>query len=64
MSLPLAIAVLGSHIRTGFENHIHFPDGTIAPSTTALVDTVTAVTGQLGHRPATLAEAREIYGMG
>ncbi len=33
----LAAARLGGHVRVGFENNLHLPDGTIAPSNAALV---------------------------
>lgn len=41
-------ALLGGHVRVGFENSLVLPDGSIAPSNAALVATVSSTTRGLG----------------
>lgn len=42
-------ALLGGHVRVGFENNLHLPDGTLAPSSAALVASVAAPLRALGY---------------
>ncbi|MFD1910610.1 3-keto-5-aminohexanoate cleavage protein [Halodurantibacterium flavum] len=51
---------LGGHVRVGFENNLHLPDGRIAPDNAALVANAAALAHAIGVRPATPAEARAI----
>lgn len=44
-----AAALLGGHVRVGFENNLHLPDGSLAPSNAALVASVAAGLRTLGH---------------
>ncbi|WP_244846374.1 3-keto-5-aminohexanoate cleavage protein [Mesorhizobium sp. L-8-3] len=43
-----AAALLGGHVRVGFENNLLLPDGRLAPSNAALVEAVTTATRALG----------------
>ena len=53
-----AAALLGGHIRVGFENNLHLPDGTLAPSNAALVATVARSARALGLETCAAAELR------
>jgi uncharacterized protein (DUF849 family) len=46
-------ALLGGHVRVGFENNLLLPDGSTAASNTDLVETVTAIIGAAGRRTMT-----------
>lgn len=52
-----AAALLGGHVRVGFENNLHLPDGNTAPSNAALVATAAEAARGLGYD---LCEAAEI----
>lgn len=52
-----AAALLGGHVRVGFENNLHLPDGNTAPSNAALVATAAKTARDLGYD---LCEAAEI----
>lgn len=54
-------AALGGHVRVGFENNLHLPDGTVAEDNAALVRQVAAGAAALGLRPATPDEARAMF---
>jgi uncharacterized protein (DUF849 family) len=56
----VAAAALDGHVRVGFENNLHLPDGRIAPDNAALVAAVTAALPALGRRPASPDEARRL----
>lgn len=47
-----AAALLGGHVRVGFENNLHLPDGTIAADNAASVAAVAEALGRLGLRRA------------
>jgi 3-keto-5-aminohexanoate cleavage enzyme len=53
----------GAHIRVGFEDCLHLPDGTLAPSNAAQVEWAVATARALGREPATPDEARAIIGL-
>ncbi|RUM23510.1 3-keto-5-aminohexanoate cleavage protein [Rhizobium vallis] len=55
-----AAALLGGHIRVGFENNLYLPDGTLASSNSALVDATTTPLRSLGYGLCDAAELREI----
>lgn len=52
--------VLGGNIRTGLEDHLYLPDGTMASSNGALVEVAARMTRDVGREPATVEEARQI----
>ena len=53
-----AAALLGGHVRVGFENNLHLPDGALAPSNAKLVTTVANVAHSLGFETCDAAELR------
>ncbi|WP_137388241.1 3-keto-5-aminohexanoate cleavage protein [Rhodoligotrophos defluvii] len=53
-------ALMGGHVRIGFENGFAFPDGGVAPDNAALVARLRDVMRQLGRTPATGAHARSV----
>jgi uncharacterized protein (DUF849 family) len=54
--------LLGGHVRVGLEDAIHDPDGRPRPNAWFVERAVRMLT-DLGHEPATPAEAREILGL-
>lgn len=56
-----AAALLGGHVRAGFENNVAMPDGTVAPDNAALVRATAQVLEPLRMRPATCGEARRFF---
>lgn len=56
----LALA-LGGHVRVGFENNLHLPNGTLAPSNDALVSHVRNVNELIGRPLASVAETRALF---
>ena len=52
----------GAHIRVGFEDTIHLPDGRLARSNAELVTWAVEAARLVGRRPATFEEARVITG--
>lgn len=44
-----AAALLGGHVRVGFENNLHMPDGSLAPSNAALVASAATPLYALGY---------------
>jgi uncharacterized protein (DUF849 family) len=60
----LAAATLGGHVRVGFENNLHMPDGALAPGNAALVDVVARAARAIGRASATPDEARRLYAGG
>jgi uncharacterized protein (DUF849 family) len=59
-----AAAVLGGNVRTGLEDHLYLPNGTMASSNAALVEHAVRLVEGIGRRPATVAEARAILALG
>jgi len=55
-----AALTLGGSIRVGLEDNLYLPDGTMARSNGELVAKARQMTEDLGRRPATVAEAREM----
>lgn len=53
-----AAALLGGHVRVGFENNLHLPDGTPAPSNAALVAAVANPVRGLGYGLCDAADLR------
>jgi uncharacterized protein (DUF849 family) len=58
----LVAAALGGHVRVGFENNLHLPDGALAPDNAALVAPIAAALSAAGRRPASPDEARRLFG--
>lgn len=59
-----AAAVLGGNVRTGLEDHLYLPNGEMAKSNGDLVEVATRIVRDVGRRPATVDEAREILHLG
>jgi uncharacterized protein (DUF849 family) len=57
-----AALALGGHVRVGFENNLWRPDGTLAATNRDLVEPVAEIARQVGRPPATVQEARAVYG--
>lgn len=58
-----AALVLGGNIRCGLEDHLYLPNGEMAKSNGELVEVAVRLTRDVGRRPATVAEARQILGL-
>lgn len=56
--------VLGGNIRCGLEDHLYLPNGDMARSNGDLVEVAARMTRDVGRRPATVEEAREILSLG
>lgn len=56
----ITAACLGGHVRVGFENNLHLPDGTVAPDNAALVRSVADAAKSLGLAIASPDEARRL----
>lgn len=59
-----AALVLGGNIRCGLEDHLYLPNGEMAQSNGPLVETAVRLVRDVGRRPATVEEAREILSLG
>jgi uncharacterized protein (DUF849 family) len=58
-----AALVLGGNIRCGLEDHLYLPSGEMAKSNGDLVEVATRLVRDIGRRPATVAEARQILSL-
>jgi 3-keto-5-aminohexanoate cleavage enzyme len=56
--------VLGGNIRTGLEDHLYLPSGEMAKSNGELCDVAARMIRDVGRRPATVEEARQILNLG
>jgi uncharacterized protein (DUF849 family) len=54
---------LGGNIRVGLEDNFYLPDGEMARSNGDLIARARRMTEDVGRRPATVAEARELLGL-
>jgi uncharacterized protein (DUF849 family) len=54
---------LGGNVRVGLEDNFYLPDGEMARSNGDLVAKARQMTGDVGRRPATVEEARELLGV-
>ncbi len=52
--------VLGGNIRCGLEDHLYLPSGEMAKSNGELVEVAVRMVRDVGRRPATVEEARQI----
>jgi 3-keto-5-aminohexanoate cleavage enzyme len=59
-----AALTLGGSIRVGLEDNFYLPDGAMARSNGELIAAARRLTEELGRRPATVDEARELLGIG
>ncbi|HEX8856622.1 MAG TPA: 3-keto-5-aminohexanoate cleavage protein [Thermoleophilaceae bacterium] len=60
--LCAAALALGGNIRVGLEDNFYLPDGEMARSNGDLIAKARQMTEDVGRRPATVAEARELLG--
>jgi uncharacterized protein (DUF849 family) len=58
-----AALTLGGSIRVGLEDNFYLPDGSMARSNGDLIAKAREMTENVGRRPATVAEARELLGV-
>jgi len=58
-----AALTLGGNVRVGLEDNFYLPDGEMARSNGDLVAQARRMTRDVGRRPATVAEAREMLGV-
>jgi 3-keto-5-aminohexanoate cleavage enzyme len=56
-------AVMGGNVRTGLEDHLYLPDGEMAKSNAEMVEVATRIVRDVGRRPATVEEARQILAL-
>jgi uncharacterized protein (DUF849 family) len=61
--LVAAALTLGGNIRVGLEDNFYLPDGTMAGSNGDLVAKARQMAEDVGRRPATVVEAREMLGV-
>jgi 3-keto-5-aminohexanoate cleavage enzyme len=61
--LVAAALTLGGSIRVGLEDNFYLPDGTMARSNGELIARARQLTEDLGRRPATVEEARQMLGV-
>jgi uncharacterized protein (DUF849 family) len=59
-----AALTLGGSVRVGLEDNFYLPDGAMARSNGELVDKARQMCEDAGRRPATVAEARALLGVG
>lgn len=59
-----AALALGGNVRTGLEDHLYLPNGTMAKSNGEMVEVLTRMVRDTGRRPATVEEARSILSLG
>jgi 3-keto-5-aminohexanoate cleavage enzyme len=57
-----AALALGGNVRVGLEDNFYLPDGEMAKSNGDLIAKARQMTEDMGRRPATVAEAREMLG--
>jgi len=55
--------VLGGNVRCGLEDHLYLPSGTMAKSNGDLVEVAARMVRDVGRKPATVEQAREILGL-
>src|SRR5947209_20230370 len=58
-----AALTLGGSVRVGLEDNFYLPDGSVARSNGDLIAKAHQMTTDVGRRPATVAEAREMLGI-
>ena len=58
-----AALALGGNVRTGLEDHLYLPSGEMARNNGDLVEVLTRMVRDVGRRPATVEEARQILSL-
>jgi uncharacterized protein (DUF849 family) len=61
--LVAASLTLGGSVRVGLEDNFYLPDGTMARSNGDLIAKARQMAQDVGRRPATVAEARDMLGV-
>ncbi len=61
--LVAAALTLGGSIRVGLEDNFYLPDNQMARSNGELIAKARQMTKEIGRRPATVDEARELLGI-
>ncbi len=61
--LVAAALTLGGSVRVGLEDNLYLPDGEMATSNGELIAKARQMTEDVGRRPATVSEAREMLGI-
>jgi uncharacterized protein (DUF849 family) len=61
--LVAAALTLGGNVRVGLEDNFYLPNGDMASSNGDLIAKARQLTEDVGRRPATVAEAREMLGV-
>ena len=61
--LVAAALTLGGNVRVGLEDNFYLPNGEMARSNGDLIAKARQMTEDVGRRPATVAEARELLGV-
>jgi uncharacterized protein (DUF849 family) len=56
-------ALLGGHVRVGLEDSLFIERGVLAVSNAQQVEKIVRILGEMGHQPATPAEARTMLGL-
>jgi uncharacterized protein (DUF849 family) len=56
--------ILGGHVRVGLEDNLYLERGKLSPGNAPLVERAVQIVQSLGEKPATIAEARELLGLG
>jgi uncharacterized protein (DUF849 family) len=56
-------ALLGGHVRVGLEDSLFIERGVLATSNAQQVEKIKRILAEMGHEPATAADAREILGL-
>ncbi len=58
-----AAAVLGGNVRAGLEDNLYLPDGRMARSNGELIEVAARIVRDVGRKPATVEQARQILGL-
>ena len=58
-----AASVMGGNVRTGLEDHLYLPDGTMATSNGDMVEHAVRLVEGVGRKPATVEQARAILNL-
>jgi uncharacterized protein (DUF849 family) len=61
--LLAAALVLGGNVRAGVEDNLYLPNGEMAQSNGELIAKARGMAEDIGRRPASVAEAREMLGV-
>ncbi len=56
--------ILGGHVRVGLEDNLYLERGKLSPGNAPLVERAVKIIESIGEKPATVAEARDVLGLG